>query len=103
MKNIEILISNQAYFAAMGITRHQALQRQPFNADNLRASLKLCLCAIACVEFIIFDATNFQEYAESVYVISVVITMFGAFISLIVNMKDLFGFIDGWEKCVEQS
>lgn len=100
---MKILESNQEYFKTVGITRHQAMQWQPFNMKNLLEFLAFCLCAVPSVGFLAFEANTFDEYTESVYFLSANILVAIIFLMFILTMADFFAFIDGWEQCAMQS
>lgn len=99
---MKILISNQEYLATVGITRHHAMQHQPFNTHNLLSSLEFCLCAISFGAFLIFEANNFREYIESIYFTSAFVAIAATFLSFIWNIESFFHFIDHWEKYAEK-
>lgn len=103
MKKIKILVSNQEYFATLGINRHQSVQHQPFNVKNLLPSLKFSVCVILCGGFLINEANSFIEYTESVYFTSATIAVAIIFLTFVWNMENYFNFIDGWERCVEKN
>lgn len=102
-EEMKIFLTNQKYFATMGITRHQTKQRQPFNTDNLLSSFKFCLCVTLLVNFLACEANTFKEYTESIYFTSATISIANIFFVFVWNMDDFFDFCDGWEKCAEQS
>lgn len=100
---MEIFKTNVKYFATLGVTRHQAMQRQPFNAKIILQILKFCLCVILCGGFLIFKASNFQEYTTSILFTSACIAISIAFVAFARNMKYFFNFIDGWTIRTEES
>lgn len=103
MKKVKIFLPNQKYFATFGICRHQANQSQSFNVKNLLPSIIFGLAVICCSGFPIYEANNFNEYTQSIYITSATIAATIIFILFISNVKDYFNFIDGWEECVQQS
>lgn len=100
---MDIFGTNLEYFATLGLTRHQAVQRQPFNAKILLQVLKFCGCLILSAGFLIFEANNFQEYAESIYFTSACACYPIAFVVFAQNFRYIFSFIDGWKVCIEES
>lgn len=102
-KKMKIFKSNQKYFATLGITRHQAAQRQPFNAKHLRSFLVFILFVISLSKHLFCEANNFKEYTESAYFTSTSIVTATIFLMFIWRMKFFFNFIDDWEKCVKES
>lgn len=100
---MKILEPNQAYFGTVGITRHQSMQWQPFNAKNLLESLKFCSSVVSSVGFLVYEANTFNEYTESVYCLSADIVVVIIFLMFIWSSEDFFAFIDGWEECALQS
>lgn len=103
MKKMKIFVSNQECLAKMGVTRDQSVQSRSFNMDVAWQLLKFCICVISMVHFLAFEASGFREYTESIYFTSATISIAYIFLVFVWNMTDFFNFIDGWEKCAEQS
>lgn len=100
---MKIFRTNQKYFATFGICRHQAIQRQSFNGKKLLPSFMCCLSLFSYGGFLICEANNFEDYIVSIYLTSAAIAITIIFLSFIWNKDDFFNFVDGWEKCIEQS
>lgn len=100
---MKIFTSNQEYFAALGITRYQVMQYQSFNARKLRSFRIFILIFSFFAKHLFCEANNFREYTKSIYFTSASIAVTIIFLVFIWNIKDFFNFVDGWEKCVEQS
>lgn len=100
---MKIFKANQKYFVMLGITRHQAIQSQPFNARKLLSFLGISLTALACGGFLICIAKTFREYTESIYMTLIFCCVAIDFISFNRNKGDFYRFVDGWEECVKRS
>lgn len=100
---MKILISNQEYFATLGISRHHAVQCQRFNAKALLNLLVFGLGVISCNGFLCYEAKIFKDYTESIYFTSANLATATIFLIIIWNKEKFFDFVDGWEKCVEES
>lgn len=103
LRTMKIFISNQKYLATLGITRDQAMQCQPFNARIFLSFLILSLPVISHGGYLFCVANSSKEYTESVYMTTAFICIATDFLAFTWNTKDFFDFVDGWEKCVEQS
>lgn len=100
---MKIFETNLKYFATLGITRHQAMQRQPFNTENVLQFFNHCLCVSLCIGNLLCEANSFREYTDSIYFISSAISVAAMFLQFVWNMKFFFEFIDGLKKCIKES
>lgn len=87
----------------LGITRQQTTQGHPFNARILLSFFPIILTALACSGFLIYVASTFKEYTESIYMTLIFTCVAIDFVSFNWNKGEFFNFLDGWEKCVERS
>lgn len=100
-KKMEIFVSNQVYFATLGIVRHQTTVS--FNARILSSCLIMCLSLVSYGGFLIFVANNFKQYTESIYFTSVIASVTVIFLTFVWNIKNFFSFVDEWKDFVAQS
>lgn len=100
---MKILKTNVEYYATMGLTRNQAMQRQPFNATILLQLLKFFVCFILCGGYLIFEASDSKEYAVSIYFTSTCIVLGINFVNIARNIEYFFNFVDGSTKCLKES
>lgn len=103
LNKMEIFKSNQKFLVTLGITRHQAMQTQPFNAKISLQLFIFCLPVISFSGYFIFEANSFKEYTESIYFISAVAGVGLKFLMFALNSEQFFNFVDSWGKCTEES
>lgn len=96
MKIFESIIK---YFAAIGITA----QSRPFNMQNLLTFVVFAIMMVVVGEFLFFEASSFREYTESIYISSIIFTIFVTFLFIIWKRENIFQFIDCFEKIAETS
>lgn len=93
----------QKILAIVGIALHQSNQKQSFNTRNLMACLVLISSIILnCVQF--FNvASNFTEYADSIYLISMAAVNCSILLTFDWKMETVFECINCFERFIQKS
>lgn len=93
----------QSYLAILGIEPNQLIQRHQFNGRILMGFLLLGLSTILFSLFLFYEAKNFREYTEIIYILSGMIVCTTAFTSTILKRKMIFDFFEMAENIVNTS
>lgn len=95
---MKIFQSTIHFLETLGITS----QTRPINVRSLVTILAFgTMTILICASF--WEANNFKEYTESIYMSSVTIVIFVTFLFVIWKKENVFEFIDCWEKIAETS
>lgn len=101
---MELFKSIQKYFAIVGISSHQSVQRYPIlNARSLICTFLFILAIIGLVVYTVFLANHFEEYTDCVITTGttfVLATLFGINIG---KMKKMFQSITAIENLIQKS
>lgn len=101
---MKIFQSHAKNLAILGITAHQSMQRYPFlNARTVVSTVIFILCVIVNAVFLLFVASNFDEYTNSIYVVLTVLIVFNVFVIHIWKMKELFETMKTIENLIQKS
>lgn len=100
MKTVQAIYG---HLMRVGMTSHQSIKRHPFNIRNTTMLFILCTVIVCTVIYLIYEATNLKEYADSIFVIITVVS--GALNFAFINWKmaEIFRFIDSLEDSVNTS
>lgn len=102
-QKIKILELTQKNFATIGIHPNLVDQSYPFNGKNLLLFLLLTSSVICNLMYVIREAKTFDEYTQSVYMLSfAILTAIGS-VSLLWNVTELFNLINGFENLANTS
>lgn len=67
---MKIFLSIQRYFSHLGVRNDQLKKTHPFNSRNVIVAFSFILCLISNSVYLLYGASTFDEYIESVYLTS---------------------------------
>lgn len=89
--------------AAAGISPNLSFQPYPFNERIVCGFLALIFYIICNVVYLFYEAITFTEYTRSIYMASVAALIIFVLLIFILNVKELFEFINKLENNVNTS
>lgn len=93
----------QKYFAMLGISASQSIQKHPFNIQNLAVSCVFGITIIDGTIYIFHVADTFKEYTEAVYFTSTTAINASIFASFVWKMSKMFESVDYLEDIIQKS
>lgn len=100
---IKLFRTIQTNFALLGISSHQSVQQCPFNVRNLLTIFSIGFSAISTTINLLYIASSFKEYADSVYVTSSAVLTFVIYLLFVWKMRLIFELVDDLEKTCNES
>lgn len=96
---MKIFQSTKKFFVDVGI----APDDRYFNVRSSLTLLVFVIMATLICSFLFFEASNFKEYTESIYITSVTIAIVSTYLMVIWKKEYIYLFIDYWEKIAAAS
>lgn len=87
---------------ALGLGRHQSIQKCPLNKKNLQTLTLLSLAVSSTSISLFHDANTFQEYTVSAYTSSSVLLALAGYLISIWKSQPICEFIENVEKTVNE-
>lgn len=102
-KKLKIFQLIKRNFAILGISSNSLNKKYLLNKNVLTASLFYGLNFTLNAIFLFCKANNFQEYTDSIYVTTAVLTIFVCYVITIFKVTNIFEFIEHCETIVDES
>lgn len=96
-EKMRLFQSVQSFFAIVGITSYQSMQKHPFNHKILATFFSYSLTMTSYNVYLFHVATTFWEYNDNIYMNSATMLVVIGFTIVVFNIKKLFEFIDSCE------
>lgn len=84
----------QKNLLSLGLTPDQSSQKHPFNGKVIAGFLIIDTTITSCIMFLLYEADILVEYAECLYIITVLIVILIDFLILFFQKNELFQEID---------
>ena len=94
---------SQKNFAVLGVNLNETNQNNLYNWNILVFFFLFVLCVILALFFLIYDADNFAQYIEGIYIVTAAFAIFLDAVSIAIHVMKFSIYIEGLEKLVISS
>lgn len=95
--------SIREYFAIAGFDSPQSIREDLLKIENILSFLLFSLSAFSSGVYVYYEASNFEEYIDAIYMLSGLTVILFIFINLFWEMPNLYKFIDHLENIIAES
>lgn len=100
---MKIMRTIHSYLVRVGMTSQQSRKRHPFNLRNITSIIVSLLNIFSPTLFLIYDAKNLKETADTIFIIISVSTAMLNFVYVTWKMAEVFQFIENLDDIVNTS